>query len=122
LKEEILLKLAQLYEQELGVGPFPLKQAHQVSRVKDWSRFHACLCSFLAGIAGIASHGKWLKKISSERKLEFQRIAALSFFAKYPEYCYIEIRVQTSDVPDLKRRLDATEQARLLIIEALAQE
>jgi hypothetical protein len=122
LKEEILLKLAQLYKQELGVGPFPLKQAHQVGRGKDWDRFHGCLDLFLADIAGIASHGKRLKKISSERKVEFQRIAAQQFFAKYPEYRYIETRMHTSDVPGLKRLLDSTEQARLLIIEALAEE
>jgi len=122
LKEEILLKLAQLYEQELGVGPFPLEEARQVGRGKDWVRFHGCLNLFLADIAGIASHGKRLKKISSERKVEFQRIAAQPFFARYPEYHYIETRMQTSDVPGLKGLLDSTEQARLLIIEALAEE
>ena len=122
LKEEILLRLAQLYEKELGVGPFPLQQARQVGQGKDWVLFHAHLEHFLAYIAGIASHGKRLRKISSERKAEFQRIAAQSFFVRYPDFGYIEQRIQSSDVPDLKRLLDFTEQARLLIIEALAQE
>lgn len=117
-----MLKLAQLYEEELGVGPFPLEEAHTVGKGKHWVLFHAQLDHFLANIAGIASHGKRLKKISPERRLEFQRIAAQSFFVKYPEYRYIETRIQTSDVPDLKRLLDATEQARLLIVEALTED
>ena len=117
-----MLRLAQLYGQELGVGPFPLEQARQVGQGKDWALFHAHLGLFLAGIAGIASHGKRLKKISSERKVEFQRIAAKSFFVKYPEYGYIETRIQTCDVPGLKRLLKSTEEARQLIVEALAEE
>jgi len=122
LKEEILLRLAQLYEKELGVGPFPTRQTYEVGQGKNYDRFHASLTLYLANIAGIASHGKQLRKISSERKAEFQRIAAQSFFVRYPDFGYIEQRIQSSDVPDLKRLLDFTEQARLLIIEALAQE
>jgi hypothetical protein len=122
LKEEILVRLAQLFETELGVGPFPLEQANQVGRGKDWDRFHGCLDLFLADIAGIASHGARLRKISAERRAEFQLIAAQSFFVKYPEYRYIETRIQTSDVPDLKRLMDSTERARLLIVEALAED
>jgi hypothetical protein len=122
MKEEILIKLSELYENELGRGPFPTSETYDVGRGKDWERFHGCLTIHLAGIAGIASHGKQLKKISPERKLEFQRIAAQSFFVRYPEYHYIETRMQTSDVPSLKRLLDMTEQARLFIVEALAGE
>ncbi len=122
LKEEILLKLAQLYKEELGVGPFPTRQTYEVGQGKDYAGFHASLTLYLASIAGIASHGKQLKKISSERKLEFRRIAAQSFFAKHPEFGYIEQRIQSSDVPDLKRRLEFTEQARQLIVEVLAEE
>lgn len=122
LKEEILLRLAQLYEKELGVGPFPTRQTYEVGQGKDYDRFHAALTLHLESIAGIAAHGKQLKKISSERKLEFQRIAAQSFFVRHPDFGDIEQRLQSSDVPGLKRLLESTEQARLLIVEALAQE
>ena len=100
----------------------PTRQTHEVGHGKDYDRFHASLTLYLAEIAGIASHGKQLKKISSERKLEFQRIAAQSFFERHPDFGYIEQRIESSDVPDLKRRLKSTEEARLLIVEALAQE
>ena len=120
--DEIHLKLAQLYETELGRGPFPLAQTRKVGQGKDYSEFHGYLTLYLSNIAGIASHGRRLKRISAERKREFQRLSALAFFAKYPQFEYIEKRIQNSDVPDLKRLLDATEEARLLIIKALAED
>jgi hypothetical protein len=122
LKEELLIKLAQLYQNELGVGPFPLEQARKVARTKDWEGFHSCLTTYLPAVAGIASHGKQLKKITAERRQEFKRTAAKAFFEKYPEYLYIEERLQNLDVPRLKRLLDTTEQARLLIVAALAED
>jgi hypothetical protein len=122
MKEEILIKLSELYENELGRGPFPTSETHEVGRGQDFDRFHGCLIIYLADIAGIASHGKRLKKISPERKREFQRFAAQSFFAKYPEFHSMEKRIQISDVPALKRLMDSTEQARQMIVEALTED
>lgn len=122
LEDEILLKLAQIYTSELERGPFPNAQVHQAGQGRDLDDFHAHLTLYLAGIAGIASHGKQLKRISPERKREFQRISALPFFTKYPKLQYIEKRIQSSDVPELKRLLDSTEEARLLIVKALAED
>jgi hypothetical protein len=67
------------------------------------------------------SHGNRLKRISAERKSEFQRLSAWSFFAKYPQFEYIEKRIESFDVPDLKRLLDSTEEARLLIVKVLTE-
>jgi hypothetical protein len=122
LEDAILLKLAHLYETELGRGPVPLVETRKVGHGKDYAEFHGNLVLYLSNIAGIASHGKRLKKISAERKHEFQRLSALPFFARYPQFEYIEKRIQSSDVPDLKRLLDATEEARLLIVKALAED
>ena len=121
MNEEILLKLDQLYKAELGVGPFPTAQTGKVGQGKDRDEFHAYLTTYLANIAGIVSHGKRLKRISAQRKREFQRLSALSFFTKHPQFEYIEKRIQSSDVPNLKRLLAATEEARLLIVKVLAE-
>jgi hypothetical protein len=121
LDEETLLKLEQLYKAELGIGPFPTAQTGKVSQGKDRDEFHGYLTMYLSNIAGIASHGKRLKRISEERKREFQDISALPFFVKYPQFEYIEKRIESFDVPDLKRLLDCTEQARLLIVKVLAE-
>src|SRR5579862_1842483 len=112
MEDEILLKLAQLYDTELGRGPFPAGQTGKVSQRKDQDEFHGYLTMYLSNIAGIASHGKQLKRISAERRREFQCLSALSFFAKYPQFEYIEKRIQSFDVPELKRLLDSTEEAR----------
>jgi hypothetical protein len=120
LDEETLLKLDQLYKTKLGVGPFPTAQTGKVGQGKDRDDFHAYLTMYLAGIAGIASHGKRLKRISLERRREFQSLSELPFFDKYPQFEYIQKRIQSSHVPELKRLLDATEEARLLIVKALA--
>ena len=103
------------------MGPFPFEEAYKAGRGKDWDRFHACLTLCLADIAGIASHGKQLTRITPERQLEFQVMAARSFFAKFPEFHSIEKRIQGPGAPALKRLLESTEQARLLIVEALGE-
>jgi len=46
----------------------------------------------------------------------------LSFFAKYPQFEYIEKRIQSLDVPGLRRLLESTEEARLLIVKVLGED
>ena len=122
MKEETLVKLRQLYEAELGKGPFPLKQVREVGKGKDYDYFHGHLDHWLADIAGIASHGKRLNKISAERKSEFRQLAAQPFFTEHPQFRRIQERISKSDVPDLKRLMESTETARLLILEVFAEE
>lgn len=122
MKEETLVKLRQMFEHELGRGPFPTKQVSEVGKGKDYGYFHGHLVLWLADIAGIASRGKRLNKISSERKAEFRRLAAQPFFTEHPEFRHIQERISKSDVPDLKRLMESTEIARLLILEVLAEE
>lgn len=120
MRTEFLQQLAELYDKQLNAGPFPLEEARKVGRGRHYPDFHAALIHYLAGVAGIASHGKRLSRITPERRQEFQGIAAQSFFARYPQFSYIEERMRTQDVPALRALLEATERARLLIVEALA--
>ena len=122
LRDALLVQLAQLYETELYGGPFPLEDAYKVGRGPQWDVFHGHLVLWFADIAGIASHGKRLAKISAERKAEFRRFAAQPFFSKYPEFSFIEERMRNADVPYLRQRIESTEKARLLIVEALASD
>lgn len=83
MKEETYDKLADLFKAELGKGPFPTEQTHKVARGRGYSQFHAHLTLFLADIAGVASWGRRLQRISHEDRLRFLRIARAGFFEKY---------------------------------------
>jgi hypothetical protein len=120
MEEELQDKLLMLYKTELGIGPLPTSQIRQVAQGDDYASFHGHLSIFLAGIAGIASQGKQLRRISNERQNEFRQIAKIPFFVKYPEFSHLKHRITSERVPDFLRLMKATEEARLLILQALA--
>jgi len=120
MKDITFDKLEDLFEKELGQGPFPAAQTRMIARGENYARFHGHLLLFLADIAGIASRGRRLQKISTEDRTRFLEIARAGFFDKYPQYRHIERRITDTSAPDLLKLLKATEQARLLILEGLA--
>jgi hypothetical protein len=106
---DILITLREMYDSKLGKEPFPTKECASAGFT---DRLHGELVMFLADIAGIASHGEKLATVSASRKLEFQRLTDRSFWERWPD---ARARVTPESTPNLYRRMEDTEKARLLI-------
>jgi hypothetical protein len=72
---------------------------------------------YLADIAGIASHGERLIALEPAKSDKFRKIVAQSFAEKWPR---ISRHISMNETPQLCRLMDDTEEARLLIKQALA--
>jgi hypothetical protein len=107
-------KLRRLYDETLAKGPFP---AIECGQAQITGKIHAELIPYLANIAGLASRGDHGLALLSEREKDsFRGLASRSMFERLPE---MRAKITPRATPKLQALLDATEQARLLILEAL---
>src|SRR5450432_237972 len=107
-------KLRRLYDVTLGKGPFPTIECGQA---QISGKLHLELTLYLADIAGLASRGdQGLASLSEREKDKFRGLASRSIFGRLPE---IRAKITPQATPKLHALLDATEQARLLILETL---
>jgi hypothetical protein len=74
---------------------------------------------WFADIAGIASRGKRLLRLTPEQLSAFRGVLALSFFDKHPEYAWIERHVSQSITPDLFDKFALYHQMRLELVALL---
>lgn len=113
---DALDQLREMYETKLGKGPFPLVDCH-AAKLTD--REHAIVTTFLADVAGIASHGRRLASITEARKTKFREFVARSFEPRWPDTC---AKIAPERSPTLFRLMKDTDEARLLIMHYLAGE
>jgi hypothetical protein len=67
---------------------------------------------YLADVAGIASHGSKLIGLEAVRREEFRKLVSESFTERWPQ---IAQQISINETPKLRRLMDDTEEARLLI-------
>lgn len=108
--------LREIYEKKLREGPFPTADC-SIAELTEYK--HGIVTTFLADIAGVASHGPRLATISEARKAEFREIVARSFDERWPD---MSAKVAPERSPTLFRLLKDSEEARLLILHYLAGE
>jgi hypothetical protein len=107
-------KLRRLYDETLAKGPF---LAIECGQAQIRGKLHGELILYLADIAGLASRGdQGLASLSEREKDKFRDLASRSIFGRLPE---MRAKITPQATPKLQALLDATEQARLLILEAL---
>ncbi len=107
-------KLRRLYDETLAKGPFP---AIECGQAEISGKLHLELILFLADIAGLASRGEQgLASLSERERDKFRDIASRSIFGRLPE---MRERITPQATPKLHALLEATERARLLILESL---
>src|SRR5271165_2981706 len=107
-------RLERLYREVLGKGPFPSIECAQAQITRH---AHAELILYLADIAGVASRGEeGLSSLSETEKQNFRKLASRSISARLPNVCE---RITPEATPELHSLIEATERARLLILDAL---
>jgi hypothetical protein len=107
-------KLRRLYDETLAKGPFPTIECGQA---QISGKLHGELILYLADLAGLASRGdQGLASLSEREKDKFRDLASRSIFERLPE---MREKVTPQTTPRLHALLETTEQARLLILEAL---
>ena len=102
-----------MYEERLGRGPYPTSEVNS-KRFPDSAA--GTLSMYLAGVAGIASHGAKLIGLEAVRREEFRKLVAESFAERWPQ---IAQQISINKTPKLRRLMDDTEEARLLIKKVL---
>ena len=113
---DALDQLREMYETKLRKGPFPLADCHAATLT---NAEHAIVTTFLADVAGIASHGRKLASITEPRKTKFREFVARSFEERWPDTC---AKITPERSPALFRLMKDTDEARLLIMRYLAGE
>lgn len=107
-------RLKKLYNEVLGKEPFPTEECAQ-ARITGAA--HGGLNLYLADIAGLASRGEQeLSALSEREKERFRNLASRSISARVPQ---VWERITPNATPKLHALVEATERARLLILEAL---
>jgi len=107
-------RLKRLYDEVLAKGPFPTEEC---GRAKINSAVHGKLILYLADIAGLASRGEHgLAALSESDKAKFQKLASRGISTCVPD---VATRITAQATPELHRLIEATEQARLLILKVL---
>jgi hypothetical protein len=107
-------KLRLLYDDSLTKGPFP---AVECGQAQISGNLHGDLILYLADIAGLASWGdQGLSSLSEREREKFRDIASRSILVRLPE---LRERITPQATPKLHALLEATERARLLILETL---
>jgi hypothetical protein len=109
-----LRSLQQLYREELGRGPFPTQECREA---KITGKLQGELIAYLGNIAGLASRGDRLLRLSDSEKEKYSALATRSLFDKYPR---LRSKLTATTTPKLYALVEATEKARLMIVEALA--
>jgi len=107
-------RLKQLYNEVLAKGPFPSEECAQ-ARIA--AAAYGELILYLADIAGLASRGEQgLAALSEHQKESFRALVSRSIWTRLPE---VRERVTPDATPKLHALIDMSEQARLLILDAL---
>jgi hypothetical protein len=110
---DALDQLREMYEKKLGKGPFPTADC---TAAKLTDREHGAVTTFLADIAGIASHGQRLASITEARKAKFRKTVARSFEEQWPN---TSAKITPEISPRLFSLMMHSEEARLLIARCL---
>ena len=110
-----LKRLREIYERQLSAGPFPSADC-AVAGISG--SLHGNLVIYLADIAGIASRGEGLAELEGSTRESFKQLVAKSLWEKYPECQHTITSLVT---PRLYALICATEEARLLIVNALTR-
>lgn len=106
--------LRRLYDEVLAKGPFPSKECYQA---KITGQVHGELILYLADIAGLASRGEQgLASLSEPEKYNFRILASRSISTRLP---HVRELITPEATPELHALIEATERARLLILDAL---
>jgi hypothetical protein len=107
-------QLKQLYSALLSKGPFPLEECGQ-ARITGAA--HGELILYLADIAGLASRGEQgLAAMSESDRAKFRKLAASGISIRVPDAAKL---ITPHATPKLHALIEATEQARLLILKTL---
>jgi hypothetical protein len=107
-------RLKQLYNDVLAKGPFPTRECAQ-ARIAFAA--HGELVLYLADIAGLASRGEQgLATLSEHEKESFRELASRSISTRLPE---VRQQITPDATPKLHALIEASERARILILEAL---
>jgi hypothetical protein len=107
-------RLKQLYNDVIAKGPFPTEECGQ-ARIS--AAEHGELILYLADVAGLASRGELgLASLSKPEKEKFRELVSRSISTRLPQ---VRERVTPDATPKLHALIEATEQARLLILDAL---
>jgi len=104
-----------IYEKRLACGPFPTDEC---STAQITGKLHGELVLYLADIAGVASRGEGLAQLEEREKKKFQILVSRNLYQRCPA---LEGKITSAGTPKLKALVDATEHARKLILQALAQ-
>src|SRR5580698_3075022 len=107
-------RLRQLYNEILAKGPFPTEECGQA---RITSAAHGALILYLADIAGLASRGEQgLAALPESDKAKFRKLASRDVSVRVAE---AGTRITPEATPKLHALIEATEQARLLVLRAL---
>jgi len=107
-------QLKRLYSDLLAKGPFPSEECGQ-ARITGAA--HGELILYLADIAGLASRGEQgLAAMSESDRAKFRKLAASGISLRVPDAAKL---ITPHATPRLHALIEATEQARLLILKAL---
>ena len=106
-------RLRQLYNEVLA-SPFPTEECGQA---RITMAAHGALVLYLADIAGLASRGeRGLAALPESDRAKFRKLASRDVSARVVE---AGTRITSQATPKLHALIEATEQARLLILKAL---
>jgi hypothetical protein len=107
-------RLKQLYNEVLAKRPFPTEEC---GKARITAAAHGELILYLADIAGLASRGEQgLAALSESDRAKFRKLASSAISTRVPE---VASRITSQATPELHALIEATEQARLLILKAL---
>jgi hypothetical protein len=107
-------RLKQLYDAELARGPFPTEECGQA---RITAAAHGELILYLADIAGLASRGnRGLAALSESDRAKFRKLASSGISSRVPQAA---ARITPQATPELHALIEATEEARLLVLKAL---
>jgi hypothetical protein len=107
-------RLKQLYNEVLAKGPFPTEECGQA---RITAAAHGALVLYLADIAGLASRGEQgLAALPEPDRAKFRKLASRDVSTRLAQF---GARITPQATPKLHALIEATEQARLLILKAL---
>jgi hypothetical protein len=105
--------LRDILETELRRDPFPTNECR---RLHVSPELHTALTTYIADIAGIASHGRKLATLDPPRRRQFKQYVAKGFWQRHPAAAEA---ITAEKTPKLHQLLIDTEEARLLIVQYL---
>lgn len=125
---DLLLNRLQSYAADELLGPFPYDDVRALMEVmpEEFARlaprhiFTADLDTFMFAIYGWANGGIRIDLTDALARFKAREWLSLSFFERFPQYAFLA-GYDLAEYPGLQRALSASEQARVLLLEAIAQ-